>query len=172
MSKLLKSTMIGLMIAGFTGCAQNTSDIEVIALKSEKVNLDGYKTYQIIDQSGFVQDPKATPIPTNLDVSAEIQQIVNAELAKKGKMPVTANPDFYVAYLAAADMDAIKEKVDKEGKMTIENAPDAAMLLTLIDANTAEIIYISSAEGDVKGLPADQMKQRLNYAIKKMLGNM
>ena len=168
MSKLLKSTIIGLIIAGFTGCAQNTSDIEVIALKSEKVNLEGYKTYQIMDESGVAIDSK----DNNIDFNVEIQQIINTELAQKGKMPVTKNPDFYVAYLAASDMDAVKEKVNKEGQTTIESAPAAAMLMILVDANTAEMIYISSAEGDVKGLPVDQMKERLSYAIKKMLGNM
>jgi Domain of unknown function (DUF4136) len=169
MLKLLKSTIIGLMIAGFTAGCVKTDDIEVVALKSEKANLQGYKTYQIIDESGFAKD---SAVPDNLDINTELQQIVNAELAKKGKMPVTKNPDFYVAYLAAADMDAIKEKVDKKGQVRIESAPAAAMLLVLIDADTAEIIYLSSAQGDVKGLPLDEKRKRLNYAIKEMLGAM
>ena len=169
MSKLLKSTIIGLMIAGFTAGCVKTDDIEVVALKSEKANLYGYKTYQIIDESGFDKD---SAVSNNLDINTELQQIVNAELAKKGKMPVTKNPDFYVAYLAAADMDAIKEKVDKKGQVRIESAPAAAMLLVLIDADTAEIIYLSSAQGDVKGLPLDEKRKRLNYAIKEMLGAM
>lgn len=169
MSKLLKSTIIGLMIAGFTAGCVKTDDIEVVALKSEKANLHGYKTYQIIDESGFAKDSE---VSNNLDINTELQQIVNAELAKKGKMPVTKNPDFYVAYLAAADMDAIKEKVDKKGQVRIESAPAAAMLLVLIDADTAEIIYLSSAQGDVKGLPLDEKRKRLNYAIKEMLGAM
>ncbi|MEN8727656.1 MAG: DUF4136 domain-containing protein [Sulfurovum sp.] len=170
MSKLLKSTIIGLMIVGFTvGCVK-TDDIEVVALKSEKVNLQGYKTYQILDESGFAEgDASASD---DLDINTELQQIVNAELAKKGKIPVTKNHVFYVAYLAASYMDAIKEKVDKKGKITIENAPAAAMLLTLIDANTFEIIYLSSAEGDVKNLPLDEKRKRLSYAIKEMLGAM
>jgi uncharacterized membrane protein YkoI len=161
--------MIGLMIAGFTAGCVKTDDIEIVALKSEKVNLQGYKTYQVIDESGFFKDPS---VSDNLDLNIELQQIINAELAKKGKMPVTKNPDFYVAYLAAADMDAIKEKVDEKGQMKIESAPTAAMLLTLIDADTAEIIYLSTAEGDVKGLPLDEKRKRLSYAIKEMLGAM
>jgi len=108
----------------------------------------------------------------NLDVSAEMQQMINTELAKKGKILVTKDPDFYVAYVAGADMDAVRVKLDKEGKETIEKAPAAAMVLVLIDAETGVIIGISTAEGDVKGLPADQMKKRLNYAIKKMLSDL
>ena len=166
MSTVLKNTIIALVIAGFTaGCAQ-VSDIEVAAFKSEKADLKGYKTYQIIDESGFVDNSE---LSDDLDISAEMQQIIHTELAKKGKMPVSKNPDFYIAYLAAADMNAIKEKVDKQGQRTIELAPAAAMLLTLIDANTAEVIYLASAEGDVKDLPAKQKRERLNYAITKML---
>jgi len=161
--------LIGILIVGFTAGCVKTDDIEVVALKSEKVNIDGYKTYQIMEESGFEKD---TPVKDNVDINAELQQTVNTELAKKGKMPVTQNPDFYVAYMGAADMDAIKEKVDEKGKVTIQNAPTAGILLALIDANTGEIIYLSSAEGEVKNLPLEEKRKRLNYTIKEMLGNM
>lgn len=169
MSKLLKNILMGLLIAGFTSGCVKTDDIEVVALKSEKANLEGYKTYQILDESGF---EKNTALSETMDVNVELQQTVNTELAKKGKVPVAKNPDFYVAYMAAADMDAIKEKVDKKGKTTIENAPTAGILLALIDANTGEIIYLSSAEGDVKNLPLEERRKRINYTIKEMLGAM
>lgn len=168
MSKLLKGVIMTLMIVGFTGCT-STSDIQVEAMKSEKVNLDGYKTYEIIEGSGVVDGTKRTD---NLDVDAEMQQMINTELAKKGKTLVTKDPDFYVAYAAGTDMEAVKEKLDAAGKKTIEKSPEAAMVLILIDAETGVIIGISTAEGDVKGLPADDMKKRLNYAIKKMLSGL
>ena len=167
--KSILLTFAWIMIAGFTAGCVKTNDIEIVALKYEKVDLQGYKTYQIIAGSGFSKDPS---LSDNLDLNMELQQIINAELAKKGKIPVTKNPDFYVAYLAATDMDAIKEKVDDKGKTTLESAPEAAMLLTLIDADTSQIIYLSTADGDVKGLPLDEKRKRLSYAIKEMLGAM
>lgn len=169
MAKLLRYAFIGVLIVGFTTGCVKTDDIEVVALKSEKVNLAGYKTYQILDESGF---DKETQRKAELDINSELRQTVNAELAKKGKVPVVDNPDLYVAYMGAADLGAIKEKVDDKGKVTIENAPKAGILLTLIDAHTGEIIYLSSAEGDIKNLPIEEKRKRLNYAIKKMLGNM
>ncbi len=168
MSKLLKGAIAALMIAGFTGCT-STSDIQVESVKSEKVNLDGYKTYQIIEGSGVVDGSQRTD---NLDVDAEMQQMINTELAKKGKTRVTKDPDFYVAYAAGTDMEAVKEKLDAEGKKTVENRPEAAMVLILIDAETGVIIGISTAEGEAKGLPAEESKKRLNYAIKKMLSGL
>ncbi len=168
MSKLLKGVIAALMIAGFTGCT-STSDIQVEALKSEKVNFDGYKTYEIIEGSGIVDGTKRAD---NLDIDAEMQQMINTELAKKGKTLVTEDPDFYVAYAAGTDMEAVKEKLDAEGKKTIEKAPEAAMVLILIDAETGVIIEISTAEGEAKALPAEETKKRLNYAIKKMLSGL
>ena len=166
MSTLLKNTIVGLMLSGFmTGCTQ-TSDIEVLALKSEKADLSGYKTYQVIDESGFVDNSE---LSDDLDIDKELQQLIYTELGKKGKTSVTKNPDFYLAYLAAADMNAIKAKVDKKGKTSIELAPAGAMLLTLIDADTMEVIYLATAEGDVKDLPVKQKKERLQYAISKMM---
>ena len=168
MSKLLKGVIIALMIVGFTGCV-STSDIEVETMKSEKVNLDGYKTYEIIEGSGIVDDTKST---NNLDVDAEMLQMINTELAKKGKKLVTEDPDFYVAYALGTDMDAVKEKLDEAGKKTVEKRPEAAMVLILIDSGTGAIIGISTAEGEAKNLPAEETKKRLNYAIKKMLSDL
>ena len=168
MSKLnvLKTIMVALAIVGFSGCT-STSDIEVEALTSTKVNLDGYKTYEIIEESGMVTDTQRSD---NMDIDAEIKQMINTELAKKGKMAVVQDPDFYVAYAAGTDMDAIEEKVNKEGQVTLHNRPASGILLILIDADTGAIIGLSSAEGEAKNLPAKEVKKRLSYAIKKMLG--
>ena len=109
---------------------------------------------------------------TNLDVRAELERSMNAELGKRGKIPVTNNPDFYIVYLAAADMDAIKIKIDKDGKEMIKSAPEAAMILLLVDAKTGMVIAISVAEGEVKDLPLEKRKERLNYTIKKMFSEL
>ena len=163
MTKLFKGAMVALMIIGLTGCVSK-SDIKVETAKSDKVDLKGYKTYQIIEESGVPTESKVT----NLDINTELKSSINTELGKKGKVPVTNDPDFYVAYLAAADMDAIKIKIDKKGQETIKSSPEAAMLL-LLDAETGVIIAISTAEGDVKeGLSLEDRKKRLNYTIKKM----
>ena len=167
MRKLLKGAIIGLMVVGFTGCV-DTSDIKVESAKADKVNLDGYKTYQIMEESGVATESTKN----DHDVNAELQRSIATELGKKGKVPVTKNPDFYVAYLAAADMDAIEVKIDKKGQETIKEAPAAAMLLLLIDAHTGMIIAISTAEGEAKNLPIEDRKKRLNYTVKKMFSQL
>ncbi|PHS36769.1 MAG: hypothetical protein COB07_12115 [Sulfurovum sp.] len=164
MSKLLKGAMVVLMIAGVTGCV-NTSDIKTKTVKSVKVDMEGYKTYQIVEGSGIVDDTKRSD---NMDINAEMRQMMNTELAKKGKMKVTENPDFYVAYAAGSDMEAVKVKLDADGKETVEARPEAAILLVLIDAQTGAIIAISEAEGEAKNLSPEDTKKRLSYAINKM----
>jgi PBP1b-binding outer membrane lipoprotein LpoB len=167
MSNLLKSVITVLVIAGVTGCV-STSDIQVEQAQSEKVNLDGYKTYQFIADSGILQDKK-DPASKKLDVTAEIEDMINKELAKKGKVPVSKNPDFFVAYMGGSDMDAVKSKLDKNGKEIIEKSPEAALVLMLVDADTGSIIWMSTAEGEVKGGSAEDIKKRLDYTVKKML---
>ena len=140
----------------------------MVALDSEKANLHKYKTYQIVEGSGVIYESAESLMLYNLDM----KQMINDELAKKGKILVTKNPDFYVAYMARVDMDALKIKLDKKGKEIMENVPAAAIMFFLLDAKTNATIWISSVEGEVTNLPDYQKKKRLNYAIKKMLSSM
>ena len=164
MSKILKGAIAILMIAGFTGCV-STSDIQTKTVKSVKADLDGYKTYQIVEGSGIVDDTKSS---ATTDLNTEMRQIMNTELAKKGKTKVDENPDFYVAYAAGQDVEAVTMKLDADGKTTIEATPEAAILLVLVDAETGKIIAMSTAEGEAKDLSPEDTKKRLNYAINKM----
>ncbi|MEA3456738.1 MAG: DUF4136 domain-containing protein [Campylobacterota bacterium] len=172
MSKLLKSLIVILLIAGFAGCSVKTDDIQVVAFKSDKANLKGYKTYQIIEGSCFLQDSEGNRVPDKMQVGAEIHKMVKSELTNRGKVPVNKNPDFFVAYAAAADVDAFKKKVDEAGKEKIDKTPESAMLLILFDANTGAIIWLSQAEGEIRDLPVDQVKKRLRYTVKKMFSGM
>ena len=168
MSKLLKNTMVALLITGLTGCV-STSDINVENAQSEKVNLEGYKTYQFIEDSGIVEDETKKDNFQKINIAEEIEEMINSELAKKGKTPVSKDPDFFVAYLGGADMNSVKTKLNENGKSKLEKSPEAALLLVLVDADTGSIIWMSTAEGDVKGGSSEDIRKRLNYTVKKML---
>ena len=172
MIKRLKVSLAVLLMIGVSGCGVSTKDIQVETVKSEKVNLKGYKTYEIIKESGADESIKKEKTLKGVDVDGNMKALITSELAKRGKVEVTHDPDFFVAYVAGADMDAIQIKLDKEGKSMIQNIPEAAMLLMLVDAETGSIIWLSTAEGDFKGLPPEQQKERLKFAIKKMLNGL
>ena len=168
MIKVLKGALVTVALLGLTGCV-STSDIQVENAQSEKVNLNGYKTYQFIEGSGFAKDTSKETLTQNNSVSAEIESLINSELTKKGKVAVSKDPDFFVAYLGGTDSEAVKKRVNKEGKEVIEKSPEAAMVLMLVDADSGDIIWMSTAEGDAKSGSKKDQSERLKFAVKKML---
>lgn len=169
MSKMFKGALIALMMAGLAGCGVSTKDIKVETVKSNKANLKGYKTYEIIEESGADNSLKKDKTLKDYNVDAAIEHTIVAELSKRGKVQVKKDPDFFVAYVAGADMNAMKIKLDAKGRSTIENIPEAAILLMLVDADTGSILWMSTAEGEFKGLPIEAQRERLKFTIKKML---
>ncbi len=168
MTKILKGTLIALALIGFTGCV-STSDIEVDSMQSEKADLQGYKTYQFIEGSGIAKDTSKKTLTKSESVSAEIEEMINEELAKKGKVPVSKDPDFFVAYLGGADHKSVEKKLDKHGKEMIEKSPEAALVLMLVDADSGSIIWMSTAEGELKNSTPEDRKKRIKFTIQKML---
>ena len=168
MTKILKGALVALTLVGFTGCV-STSDISVNSEQSEKVDLKGYKTYQFIQGSGIADDAATKKIIKEDNAAEEIEVLINEQLMKKGKVPVSKDPDFLIAYLGGADMEEVKGKLDKNGKEVIEKRPEAALMLMLVDADTGSILWISTAEGEVKSVSHEEKKKRLEYAVKKML---
>jgi len=169
MKKWLSSVLIVTVMTGVTGCVP-TNDISVENVSNDKVNMAGYKTYQFLEDSGIVEDDGSGKLKeSDKEVAALIEEIINTELQKKGKKPVAKNPDFFVAYVGGSNLEAVSVKLDKKGREVIEKKPEAALLIMLVDADTGEILRLSTAEGEMKDLPADQKRKRIEYAIKKML---
>jgi len=169
MKKWMTPLVAAAMLLGMNACVQ-TSDIEVESVTNEKANLKAYKTYQFLDESGIVEsDGKGDLVEGDKKTAALVEEIINKELQKKGKVPAAADPDFFVAYVGGTDKDAVKVKVDKKGKGIIESAPEAALLIMLIDAQTGAVLKVSTAEGELKSLPQKEKTERIEYAVKKML---
>ena len=168
MTKVLKGALVALALVGFTGCV-STSDIEVESTQSNKADLKGYKSYQFIEGSGIAKDTSKKVLTRSTSVSAEVEEMINEELMKKGKVPVSKDPDFFVAYLGGADKESVKKKLDKNGKEIIVKSPDATLVLMLIDADSGSIIWMSTAEGELKNKSPEDKKKRIQYTIKKML---
>jgi hypothetical protein len=162
--------LLWFVVAGLiTGCV-STNDIDVESVTNEKANLKAYKNYQFLEESGFVESDKRGGLKGGSEKTAAlIEEIINARLQERGKTPVAQNPDFYVVYIGGTDKDAVKVKLDENGKKIVESAPEAALLIMLIDAHTGSVLRLSTAEGELKSLPAQQQKERIEYAVKKML---
>jgi hypothetical protein len=168
MTKVLKITLLSLSFIGLTACV-STSDIKVETTKSNKVDLKGYTKYQFLEGSGLAKDTSKDILTKDGTASNVIESEINSVLMKKGKVPVSKNPDFFVAYLGGANRDHVTKKLDKDGKNSIAKYDEAAIVLMLIDADSGAIIWMSTAEGQAKGGTNAERKKRLDYAVKKML---
>jgi hypothetical protein len=169
MNKWFTALLLAGVLISVNGCV-STSDIEVESVTNEKANLEGYKTYQFLDDSGVVEmETNGKLKDAASDISAMVEEIINEQLQKRGKTPVSKSPDFFVAYVGGSDKDAIKVCLDEKGKQIVETSPEAALLIMLIDAKTGEVLKVSTAEGELKPLPKSEQKERIEYAVKKML---
>lgn len=160
-----------LVLVGFiVGCATvPKDDIKIQTEADPKVNFSGYKTYAWLGSIAILNDPQGHWKQSKFDVDAEIVFLVNEALRKRGFSEVNANPDMLVAYVAGADMDALKVKENPETKIaTLENVKKTALIVTLIDPQTEFLTWAGVATGEIKNLEPDIAKKRLEYVINTM----
>jgi len=53
----------------------------------------------------------------------------------------------------------------------IEKSREAALVLMLVDADSGSIIWMSTAEDELKNSSPEERKKRLEYTVKKMLNS-
>ena len=160
-----------LVLVGFmAGCATvPKDDIKVETEADPKVNFSGYKTYAWLGSIAVLNDPQGQWKQPKFDVDAELVFLINEALRKRGMSESNDNPDMLVAYVGGADMDALKVKENPDTKIsTLENVPQTALIVTLIDPQTEVITWAGVATGEIKNLDADTAKKRLEYVINTM----
>jgi hypothetical protein len=168
MVKIIKSSLVAFALVGLSACV-STNDIKVNSEQSSKVDLSGYKTYQYVEGSGIAKDTTQETVMQDLKVSANIESIINKDMLLKGKTIVSKNPDFFVAYLGGVDRKTVKSKLKNDAKKSIENIPEAALVLMFVDADDGKVIWMSTAEAEFKDVAKEEKKKRIEYAISKML---
>ncbi len=157
------SLIVFFLLLGVSVNAVEIKDIQIKNVKNNKINLEGYKTYKILEESGILHDVNSSKTSKKINLDIEIRKIIHEELAKKGKVLVRSNPDFLVAYSAGSEKSTIKNNT---------STPESAMALVLIDSKTGVVLHKSTAEAEAKGLPIDLLKQRIKYAIKQMINSL
>lgn len=169
MKKFILSVFV-LIAFVISGCASvPKDDIQVDAEADPKVNFSGYKTYAWLGSVGIVNDPEGSWEPPQFDADAEIVFLVNEALRKRGMSEANNNPDMLVGYALGLDMAGLKVKENPETKIsTLENVPQTALVVTLIDPETEFVTWASVATADFKNLDPETAKQRLQYAVNKM----
>ncbi len=156
------------------GCANvPVDDITIESEADPKVNFSGYKTYAWLGSAGILHDPQGQWEPPKFDADAEITFLIDQELRKRGMTEVNDNPDMLVAYALGMDMAALKAKEDPASNMhMLENVPQGALIVVLIDPETEFVTWLSVATAELKGLESEMAKQRLKYAVNKMFAGL
>ncbi len=147
-----------------------TKDINIETKVDPKIKFSGYKSYIMLGAAAIVNDRQGRWEPPSFDADAEIRSLINRELGKHGIAEKAINPDMIAAYALGVDMEALGLKVDPETRIDLlENVPQSALLIVLIDRKTGFVIWAGSATAELLEKPENEtVKARLDYAISGM----
>ncbi len=172
MKKIVLSALLAAGLVTMSGCSAMTKDIKVMSETSSKVNLSGYKTFSWLPVANILVDEKSQYKGRGYDINDYIESQITKVLLNSDRTMEQANPDFLVTYIFGADMDAVKAKLDDEGKEILNNVPQAALVTMCMDAKTLKVIWAASAEADIKKDSSDEeSKERIEYAVEEMFSD-
>ena len=169
MKKHLIALLTSLLLV--TGCATSvTSDIMVDSEADATIKFSGYKTYTWLGSASILYDPAGKWEPPGFDADAEIKFLIDRELRARGMAEDLVNPGLIVVFAAGIDMAAMREEIDPESNIAaLQNVPEGAITVVLIDAATGFAVWAGLATGEIQENPeADVVKQRLDYAVSEM----
>jgi hypothetical protein len=174
--KRIKLAMLFVLLCGAVAgsCASVTKDIRIESAADPKVNFGALKTYAFIGGIKALFDSQGKWAPSDLDMGSEVVWLVERELKARNFTAVTGEPDVYVAYALAVDMEMLVAKYDKDNSVWfIENVPTGAIFVALIDPATQEAIWIGAAAADIMENPDEAtVKKRLDYAVKEIFSTL
>ena len=165
-----------LLILAATGCGSSlTADIKAESAVDEKVNFSGMKSYAWYGGLGALIDDTELWSKPGFDMAQECKFVIDRELRKKGFSESSSDPDVFVAFLLVADVNQIK-KIDEERGGNVENLQGVgkgALLIEVIDAETAKTIWLGGATAKVSSKYTDEeRKQRLDYAVSELIAQL
>ncbi len=171
MKKLTTLIVCSLLLGACTMVPKD--DIEVTSDVDTRINFAGFKTYEWLGSIGIVNDPEGSWQPVGFDLDAEIEFLIDRELRKRGIAETTGGADMLVGYAAGVDMAALKEKIDPDTDMASwEEVPQGALVIALIDPVTGLAIFVGSATAEIRNLPVDQVKARLDYTVSQIISQL
>ena len=148
-----------------------TSDIHVRSAVDAKSNIAAYKAYAWDTNAGLLHDRTGMWTPKDIDPQAEVKFLVDKKLRERGMTEVQQSPDLLVLTLIVADVKDVEEIKAKGGEPAskLDLVGKGALVVELVDAETAKTIWLGAAEGDVRyNNSVEVSKERLAYAVDKL----
>ena len=159
--------LFGIIVAACASFPKD--DIDIAAEADPAVDFSDYKTYAWLGSAAVLNDPEGKWEPPSFDMDSLITALIDKELTANGLQEVDSNPDLLVAYAIGADFEKMKMQEDKVTNVEIlQNVPQSALVVTLMDAYTEEVAWAAVAVGEVQKKGEDVMKKRINYTISEM----
>ena len=98
-----------------------------------------------------------------------MQAQITKELVNMDRVETEGEADFLISYVLGVNMDALKDKVDDNGKEYLDNVPQAGAAIVMINPVSKRVIWVASAEAQVDvNLSDEEAKERISYAIEEM----
>ncbi|MGD2141315.1 MAG: DUF4136 domain-containing protein [Burkholderiales bacterium] len=153
-----------------TGCASfPKDDIEIATEANPTYDFSAYQTYSWIGSAAVLNDPEGTWEAPGFDTDSLVTALINKQLAAHGLKFSDTGGDTLVAYAIGADMAQMKFEHDPTTDVEIlKKAPQSALVVVLLDAETEVIAWAAVAVADVQNKGDEVMKKRINYAINEM----
>lgn len=170
-----RSIAIVLLTALLNACGSSlTADIKTESAADEKVNFAGMKSYAWYAGLGALNDETELWADPKFDMLGEFKFVIDRELRKKGFSEST-KPDVFVAFLVVANVDQVK-KIDEQRSENLDNLKGVgkgALVIELIDAESAKTIWLGAATAEVSSKFTDEeRKQRIDYAVSELIGQL
>jgi len=168
MQKIILTIFLTFSIGLLSGCASKDK-IAIKTYKDQKVNLAGYKNYQWLVGANILQDDHHEWSSRRYDINKFVEEQITKQFYNKDIFKTQIKPDFLISYVVGINMDALKEKVDKDGEKYFANVPVAGLGIVLLDPITKKVIWASNAEAILQEkLSDEESKERVAYAIEQM----
>jgi hypothetical protein len=166
--KFIPLLMTGILLAACT--AQAVRDIEITTRRQPDFDPANYNTYAWLETAQIVNDPLGQWEPPNFDADAEVERLIDRELAKQRFSRSNSNPDLLVTFVAGIDMADLELREDPDKKQTtLQNIPRGALVAILVDAASRERLWVGVAMADVaRQSDTNAVRRRLDYAISGM----
>ncbi len=152
------------------GCSSLTEDIQINIATDPSTNLSRYQSYTWLKDVSALNDPENKWQQPKMDISDDIQFVIDRELRKKGIFSHTQNPDLAVVFFTGVDMENMALKADPNTEQQVlTNIPAADLVVALIDVKTNYVVWVGQASAEVMKNRTDEMiRERIDYAITEM----
>ena len=171
MKRLFLSTLAALLLSGCATTSSDFDDIDLITEIHPRFDLSSYGSYAWQGSAGIIFDPQGRWEPPDYDLDDEIKFLIDTELRGHGLVESDTLPDLMASFAIAIQIDDLPFNRNPDVEMpVIEEVPQGALVITLVDTNLGYAVWAGLAAANVDETPDNDMsRRRLQYVVSNLL---